>query len=772
MFGEDCFPIDPDEELDAVDMDGVEMELEATATPAKPSAEAPMTPNPVVKPVKEATPAPPTPEVTWVEDVRPSLLPPADASFFSISSAGNDDSVRVYLKERTVTAPVVSEMTGQFLEKPLAELHAMAIDQSATRAAEFAQWLTVANANTTTDNRQFVDKYKPLRFIDLLSDDFVNKQMLTWLSEWRKNSMSPSATTTISAPVVAVPHEPGTLPPPAQNMKVMLIGGPPGVGKSALIEVCCRHFKYQLVESNASDDRGRLSMIKTVTDVCGNRSVLDATNPQILVIEEVDGDECAAADVLVDILNKHPETIKRPVICVCTDVYKRSLKYLRDLSTVLILDPPKQMRLAEKLKWICQQESVKIESLAIDRLISLCEGDVHSCLNQLQALASRVGRSATDSVKVADVMKYVGNDGNSRSADAAVKDNQKSEYELMQLLFEPKRSRPANYRDAVNVAIANSKSLPQSVGDVFSHCFVTIPYTDVNLRYTAEVCGLMSLTDTGVMAGGHTLPMRYASHWCAAVGKPRIDIQGARKLIATRYSRQADRAAITAALVKSALHSVRASKIMMTKWGLYVTRLLLLVMSPEHNPVWVKKGTTVHPEIDRIAKIYAEFGIELVSDSGNGSGGELTVTDFTRGGKTTNEYVMNPNLRLLSELDDVAAEQAIPGFAVGSQMGELLRAQVRLHLTKMQSANDSSAELISKGKRTMEFVEDEQSKKARTAISLSTWAARPLAAGTSSTGTGVPVMKKFPFEFRFNEGHTNAVRRVLHLRDFLVTRNG
>jgi DNA polymerase III delta prime subunit len=679
-----------------------------------------------------------------VEDIKPSTNPPTDCeTFFTITSA-IDTANRFYLRQRKRTdSAITTTQRVQFLEKPLDELIAESIEIGQKRSDEYMTF----DDSHVIDHRQFVDKYKPTSFIDLLSDDAVNRKMLGWLKEWKSNASHPSSGTTI------LPFtDPASMV--GQNKKVLLLGGQPGVGKSALIDVCCRHFKYQVVESNASEERGRSCMQKLISDVCGNRSVLDSTKPQILVIEEVDGDECYAADVIVDILNKHPESIKRPIICVCTDVYKKNLKSLREVSTVISLAPPKPLRLAEKLKAIMNAENIKMESLAIDKVISLCDGDIRSCLNQLQALSARLGRQSDDKpIRVTDVLKYIGNVDSSRSTDAAVKDNQKSEYDLMQMIFEPKRSRPPDYSKRISLAIASSKSLANSVSDVFAHCLITIPFSDVSMRHMKAVSELLSLGDIGI-PGGCQLSMKYASNSCAAIGKPRIDIHNARKLISARFNAQSDRDSILHALIKSSIHSVRASRILMNRpqFGLGIARLLLSILNPEHNPVWVKKGQGTnycHPEIDRISNIYAQFGILLIND-------ELTVLENS----SANIYQLSPNLRSLCY-----GEQEIPSYTVGSQMGETLKIQIGVHISKIQ--NNGKVELISKGTKRSPTVLAEDGAKRAKSINLSAWAGRPEGRQEIHSTKSSIIVKKFPFEFRFNEGHTNAVRRVLHLSDFL-----
>ena len=782
IFGEDYFPVDPDADEYAVDLDGVAMDLEEEHEPPVETSVGKIEEPVEVTIVNDPSPAtlaspasPDRPEVTITpDDVVPLEFPPDNGENFFAVSSSSDPSRRFYIKSRQRTLITPSDVP-HFLEKPLAELVVESMELAQRREEEKTKWdaAIVVDQDEHIDTRQFVDKYKPQAFIDLVSDDSVNRKLLVWLSEWKKKGNHPSSSITISPPVLPIMPPANQFPRPStdpiepQNKKVLLIGGPPGVGKSALIEVCCRHFKYQIVESNASEDRGKTEMTKKITDVCGNRSVLDGTKPQILVIEEIDGDECSAPEVLVDILHKRPEMIKRPIICVCSDVYKKSLRSLRELSTVITVTPPRSLRLAEKVKKILVHENVKMESLAVDKLINVCDCDIRSCLNQLQALVARRHlMHDNEIIRVADVMKYVANE--SRSADAAVKDNQKSELELMEMIFEPKRSRGDNYKDAIGTAIANSKSLPNNVSEVFAHCIVTVPFSDVSMRHAKRVGELMALGDVGLV-GNWQLAMRYASNCCAAIGKPRIDINNARKLISARMHAQTDRVSVVHSLTKSTAHCSRAAKLLMNnknQFGLNLARLLLWILTPEHNPVWVKKGQSAnycHPELVRIARVYAELGIELHDDIG---GGDQLVVGIDQ------TYQMNPNLRALCFGDT----SEIPSYSVGSQMGDILKTQIVIQLAKLRS--DGTAELISRGsKRSIVpspavVGEDEQLKKARTALNLSAWAGvKKLDLNGSSTNETVgKKISQFPFEFRYNEGHTNAVRRVLHLRDFLINK--
>lgn len=141
----------------------------------------------------------------------------------------------------------------------------------------------VAHSAATREKAMlWLDKYRPQRFIDLLSDERTNREVLTWIKKWDryvfpdkkpmadiasptgfnsrysngsngtwKSSGSPHAKSgkgkqhgEDNEPVDKRPFE-----------KIILICGPPGAGKTTLANIVARHAGYNPIEINASDDR-------------------------------------------------------------------------------------------------------------------------------------------------------------------------------------------------------------------------------------------------------------------------------------------------------------------------------------------------------------------------------------------------------------------------------------------------------------------------------------------------------------------------------------
>lgn len=171
----------------------------------------------------------------------------------------------------------------------------------------------------------WVSKYAPRLFVDLLSPDAINREVLKWIKQWdsivfgNKNSSTNGENENDSSSVTMVPFKgsKGTRPSPGAKggpvksgggprttynypsstnkfylkSKVLLICGPPGTGKTTLAHIAAHQAGYRTAEVNASDDRTGKSIRDLINSAQTMRSVFGDKRPVCVVLDEIDGME-------------------------------------------------------------------------------------------------------------------------------------------------------------------------------------------------------------------------------------------------------------------------------------------------------------------------------------------------------------------------------------------------------------------------------------------------------------------------------------------------
>nr|CAD7461499.1 unnamed protein product [Timema tahoe] len=237
----------------------------------------------------------------------------------------------------------------------------------------------------------WVDKYKPRSYLELLSDESTNRTLLQWLKLWDK---------------VVFNRE--------------------------------RKVRYNVVEVNASDDRSPEAFRLQLEAATQMRSVMGQDpRPNCLVLDEIDGAPAAAIELLVKFATgkdvgkgrgkkkaSGAGLLKRPIICICNDVYVPALRPLRQLSLVVHFPPTASSRLAQRLLEIARKQHIRTDMTALFALAEKTHNDIRSCLGLLHFF-----KSQKKGVKLSDIQR----------SSVGQKDMQKGLFVVWQEIFQIQR---------------------------------------------------------------------------------------------------------------------------------------------------------------------------------------------------------------------------------------------------------------------------------------------------------------------------------------------
>ncbi|PWN50508.1 P-loop containing nucleoside triphosphate hydrolase protein [Violaceomyces palustris] len=345
----------------------------------------------------------------------------------------------------------------------LKALEVVEMEEMEERRASTAK---IARRNASSNaGKMWVDRYRPRKFTELLGDERIHRDVMSWLKEWdecvfkRKNPRrsrhqqyrKDAATAAMVPGSSAFGQDQSNQwrdPYGRPQERVLLISGPPGLGKTTLAHVIASQAGYNVFELNASDSRTASAVEDQIRMALESASMKDP-RPTLVVIDEIDGatgggaGEGAGAGFVKALIRlieggkgwakakksfasskakpkKGVKPLLRPIICICNDLYAPSLRPLRPLARLIRFSKAPTNILVRRLREICEIEAVKADTRGLSLLSELTGGDIRSCLNALEF------------AKAKDIRLT---EGEIRNASIGIKDTGTSVHKVWELLF-------------------------------------------------------------------------------------------------------------------------------------------------------------------------------------------------------------------------------------------------------------------------------------------------------------------------------------------------
>lgn len=314
-----------------------------------------------------------------------------------------------FIADRSTTAPgkATRSYYGINIHQLMDEAAKEAEEDKIRRANEKAQEPIIpSREGKRKANPMWSEKYRARKFTDLIGDDRTHRSVLRWLKGW-DSIVFPGLAKAKKKPSGNDTEE-------RTHRKIMLLTGPPGLGKTTLAHVCARQAGYEVLEINASDERssnvvkGRIKDAVATENVrginvgTGDKVARTAGRPVCVVVDEVDGVTTGSGGggdggfmkalidlVLLDQKNTDKSTDRpsgkgrktqkrekfrmlRPLILICNDVYHPSLRPLRtsSLAEIIQIRQPPLEKVIHRMKGVFEKESIPCD---LDGVRRLCE---------------------------------------------------------------------------------------------------------------------------------------------------------------------------------------------------------------------------------------------------------------------------------------------------------------------------------------------------------------------------------------------------------------
>jgi len=179
--------------------------------------------------------------------------------------------------------------------------------------------------------------------------------------------------------------------------KALLLYGPPGIGKTALVQALANDLGMEIFETNASEVRTKQALKDRLEQAVQQRSFTG--KDKLILVDEVDGMSGRSDRGGTSEINTIIKKSRFPVILTANDAYANGMQSIRRKSKVVEINAVHTNSVNARLKEIADAEGIEYDKKAIKSIARRAGGDLRSAINDLQSLAEKHGTITQETVK-------------------------------------------------------------------------------------------------------------------------------------------------------------------------------------------------------------------------------------------------------------------------------------------------------------------------------------------------------------------------------------
>lgn len=204
----------------------------------------------------------------------------------------------------------------------------------------------------------WVEKYRPKKISDVVGNELAKTTFIDWLKKKKRRK------------------------------KAVLLYGPAGVGKTALVNAASNQFNFTIIEMNASDTRTEKTINKVgkpATSFVALDRFSSESKGNILFLDEVDGvfgqQDRGGIKAIINIVKES----LIPVVLAANDTDQKKLRPLKKVCQMIRFHQIRIPLIITTLRKICAAENIEAEFEALERIAQNSQGDMRSAINDLQS---------------------------------------------------------------------------------------------------------------------------------------------------------------------------------------------------------------------------------------------------------------------------------------------------------------------------------------------------------------------------------------------------